>query len=374
MNLKHLRKTLSENSLCKSEKAKLGEGVHDVYKKRASKGGDVLWHTTIKGQKELAPGFPLHMSLKVFENKKDMDLNEIKQKVKELNIQTPKPKDLTFKTTIFTSERDGKKYYMLLMDGVDKAYSRFYEDFKHTGTVYKKFMPHITIDKGLYDRINEEGLKPEEVSFSNLTIEAGAGNTIYTFDKNEDLDKAEPLLKPWSSQAQAAWGHSPEGKEALGGEAAVKEWDRATKGKHLPKHVAKTEELEKGAVKNALTAGMMAGALASAAPSEAKAPLHEPLHPTTSASTNSGGYSRDKMLNAISQVESSGGKNVHHKPTSVGTAYGRFAEMPDVIHDTIRLNPDLKRQHGKALRLQGDNLNRYMQDNKGLEDYCSINI
>ena len=167
---------------------KLGEGVHDIYKERASQGGDVLWHVTIKGQNELAPGIPLHMSLKVFADKKEMNLDEIKNKVSTFDIRPPNPAKLSFKTTIFTSERDGKQYYMLLVNGTDKEYAEFYENFKHTGTVYKKFMPHITIDKGLYDKINEEGLKPEEVSFSNLTIEAGTGNTIYAFNKSEKLN------------------------------------------------------------------------------------------------------------------------------------------------------------------------------------------
>jgi len=187
--------------------------------------------------------------------------------------------------------------------------------------------------------------------------------------QNDSMQKSEiqPLLKPWSSQAQAAWGHSPEGKAALGGEAAVKEWDNATKGKHLPKHVKKNESLEKGALKNLLTAGTMGAALASAVPSEAHAPNHEPLHPQAGAHPTTG-YDRKKMLDAISQVESSGGKNTVHKPTSMGRAYGRFAEMPDMIHDTIRLNPDLKRQHQKALNLQGDDLHRYMQDNPKLEE------
>jgi hypothetical protein len=166
---------------------KLGEGVHDSYKERASKGGDILWHVTIKGQNELAPGIPLHMSLKVFSDKNEMNLTEIKHKVEVFDIRPPKPEKLSFKTTIFTSEIDGKQHYMLMVHGTDKAYADFYEDFKHCGTVYKKFMPHVTIDKGLYDKINEEGLKSEEVVFANLTIEAGAGNTIYAFNKSESL-------------------------------------------------------------------------------------------------------------------------------------------------------------------------------------------
>jgi len=44
---------------------------------------------------------------------------------------------------------------------------------------------------------------------------------------------------PWRSVQQARWGHSPAGLKALGGKEAVGEWDRATKGKKLPKISAK---------------------------------------------------------------------------------------------------------------------------------------
>jgi hypothetical protein len=170
----------------------IGEGVHKEYKETAKNGGDILWHVTIKGQKELTQGIHLHMSLKVFEDKKDMDIEELKRKVKEFDIKTPDPRKLRFRTTIFTSQRDGLKYYMLLIDGSDKAYEDFYDSLKHCGTVYKKFMPHITIDKVLYEKINKEGLKPEEIEFQELTIEAGAGNTIYEFEKSEQF---VPIMK-----------------------------------------------------------------------------------------------------------------------------------------------------------------------------------
>lgn len=39
---------------------------------------------------------------------------------------------------------------------------------------------------------------------------------------------------PFRSIAQKVWGHSPEGTEALGGKAAVAEWDKETEGKKLP--------------------------------------------------------------------------------------------------------------------------------------------
>lgn len=46
---------------------------------------------------------------------------------------------------------------------------------------------------------------------------------------------------PWKSRAQAAWGHSAEGMKALGGKAKVSEWDAASKGMKLPKHVKSTK-------------------------------------------------------------------------------------------------------------------------------------
>lgn len=42
---------------------------------------------------------------------------------------------------------------------------------------------------------------------------------------------------PYTSEAQRAWAHTPEGEKALGGAAKVAEWDSASKGKELPQHV-----------------------------------------------------------------------------------------------------------------------------------------
>lgn len=39
---------------------------------------------------------------------------------------------------------------------------------------------------------------------------------------------------PYVSDAQRRWAHTAAGTKALGGEAKVKEWDAASKGKDLP--------------------------------------------------------------------------------------------------------------------------------------------
>lgn len=40
---------------------------------------------------------------------------------------------------------------------------------------------------------------------------------------------------PYKSEAQKKWAHTPEGTKALGGTAAVKEWDAATGSRKLPR-------------------------------------------------------------------------------------------------------------------------------------------
>ena len=86
-------------------------------------------------------------------------------------------------------------------------------------------------------RANEQ-IQPGE-DYTEITGPGGSQKFTFDLKPIEATNKSEALLKPWSSKAQAAWGHSEAGKKALGGESAVKEWDSATKGKKLPEHVAK---------------------------------------------------------------------------------------------------------------------------------------
>jgi hypothetical protein len=49
---------------------------------------------------------------------------------------------------------------------------------------------------------------------------------------------------PFKSAAQRAWGHTPVGVKALGGEAKVAEWDAATPAK-LPRKLSELVKLPK---------------------------------------------------------------------------------------------------------------------------------
>ena len=80
-------------------------------------------------------------------------------------------------------------------------------------------------------------------------------------------------------------------------------------------------------------------------------------------------YDHHRMLSAISQVESNNGQNTNHAEIKPGThAYGKYGLTPDLVKETIRINPDLKKQYAKALALQGDTVNNFVKDNPGLED------
>lgn len=55
---------------------------------------------------------------------------------------------------------------------------------------------------------------------------------------------------PFASKAQQRWGHSPSGLKALGGKAAVTEWDSATPKGSLPEKVGGLKQAaEKAAAK-----------------------------------------------------------------------------------------------------------------------------
>lgn len=55
------------------------------------------------------------------------------------------------------------------------------------------------------------------------------------------MEKAEYLGKPYTSDAQRRWAHTENGEKALGGPKKVHEWDESSKGKKLPEHVKKDE-------------------------------------------------------------------------------------------------------------------------------------
>jgi hypothetical protein len=278
------------------EKSETKIGVDKNYIENAKSHCDILFPVTIKGQKKLEGNIGLHMSLKIFNNVKEFEYGQVKEKVKELNIISPDPSELEFSPEIFHSEINNHDFYMLIINKLPKNYEEFYNFYKDRGTVYKKFMPHITISKEIYDDILKNGIRSEEIEFGPLTIENGT-KVIYQFD--EELEKS------------------------------------------LPKYLATA----------ALAGSLMASPIAK--------------EPTAPVSENN--YSRTHMLRAISSIESSGGKNTNHKPVlgihQGESAVGEYALMPSTIRETVRLNPNIRKEHQKVQNLHGQDLHNYIKTN-----------
>ncbi len=294
-----------------ARKENTGVGVPNGYREDAQHKTDVLWKVTIKGRKLLADNIPLHMSLRVFDDLDDKELKEVKEKVKEFRVETPDSKKLSFKTTIFYSKHTKKDYYMLKISGTDKSYEEFFNYFKNGhGFSHDKFMAHITIDKHLYDEINENGLEQSEIKFEDLTIEDGANNTVHSFGKSEDLEKGFKKIGA-----------------ALGVVSAL-----------------------------------------SAAPISKEPTLHE----NKPAVSQINPYNSKKMLNTIATVESQNGKYENHKPLggihAGESAIGKYGLTPNIIRETIHMNHGLRKKYGKAMNLRGDDMRRFSEDNPEMEN------
>jgi hypothetical protein len=305
------------------------------YAKLANEGILLGYPVKIAGQHARPDnGVHYHSSIKFFDPAKDHP-HAIHSLAQHLPLNPPDAKNTQIEPGQF-KDRMGNDVFVLKLKGnsADKI-KEHNGKFAHMGfPANYEYTPHISVDKALHDKIKASGAKTAH----EAGIEFGPA----------ELKKGPKTLRTYH--------HKPDTTESVAPDAG----DFTSKV-----DVPKADPLEKGALKNAGIALGMAGALAS------------PTHATNTASrapasiehSQKSPYDHKKMLNAISQVESSGGKNLQHKPMSNGQhAFGRYALTPDTIRDTIKSNPDLKAKHAKALALQGDTIHKYMQDHQGLED------
>lgn len=380
-----------------------GVGVHASYKEEAKKGCDVLFHVSIKGRHMLVDNIPLHMSIKIFKNMDEFDMDELKAYVKEHDICSPDPQCMIFKPIIFKSEKTNLEYYMLKIEGLPKKYEELYNKYKNVGNVYKQFMTHVTIDKEIYDDLKENGITADDISFSHLVLEKGAGNTHHDFGKSENFGKSDygpKHLDLYSHADNAKRKESRTGDVAhVGPNKAVRaaaptrndqaehqaRADKARSKKNpvkvfSPKErkklarkmgvLAASEDMNKGVKHIAAAVGIAAGMAGSP---KANAPaVPKDRAPASIQQQHEAPYDSAKMLNTIATVETQHGKYMN-TPAVGGIhggerAFGKYGLMPNTIRETIHMNRDLKTKHAKALNLKGDDMRRYMEDNPGLED------
>lgn len=310
-------KNIHPSYLHKSEDLKM-------YRKMAAEGSDLMHTVSVKGKTHRPDiNIPYHTTIKLFNPQKDSP-EQIHEVASKLNMNPPDPKNVGIEPTTLKG-RNGNTMHVLKLHGPHaEEIKEHHKKFAHMGHPEKyEFHPHITVDEALYNHALHSGAK----TAADLGITFG----------NAELHHKDKIVANY--------------KPKVAGQP----------GQDAPTHdkLNKSEILQKGALKNLGVAAAMGSALLS---SHAHAPTQD--HPK---------YSSDKMLNAISSVESNKGKDTEHKEGGGAIhgkehAYGKYATMPETIRETIRMHSDLKAKHGKAMNLKGDDIHHYMKDNPGLED------
>lgn len=308
----------------------------EAYRKLASSGIMVGFPATIAGvshRPDINIGY--HSTVKFFNPAQDKpeDVHNIASK---LALQPPDPKQTRIEPGMF-KDRLGNDVYVIKLHGdhADKI-KEHNAAFNHMGFKTNfEYQPHISVDKATHDKIKESGAKT-------------------------------------AHEAGIQFGH-----------AELRQGDKVLHHYGQPEKLASSEDigdLQKGALKNFAVGAAAVGTLAMAYPHNkgATAVNHDPAAgshqitataPLAPAATETPKYERKEMLRTIASVESQNGKFVDHETTKSGeTAFGKYGLMPNTIHETIKLNPDLKQKYGKAANLSGHDLQHFMQDNPGLED------
>ena len=374
------------------------------YAKLANEGLMIGFPVKINGQTHREDnGIGYHSTIKFFNTERD-HAHAIHELAQHLPLNPPDAKNTQIEPGEL-KDRNGNTVYVLKLKGNSAEKIKEHNGkFAHMGDPQPyEYVPHISIPKSIHDKVKASGAKTAHeagIEFGSAQLKKGP-KVLKTYhhqpdttdpkvpdegdmtarvsapktEKSEEIHGKKPLMKPYVSEAQRRWAHTSSGKEALGGEAGVHEWDEATKGKKLPEKVGK---IEKGVLQNAGVALGMAGALAGASPASAahKTPAHVPAtnnHHVVPKAVHHKPYDHKKMLHAIAMVESGNNPKVQHKTPMGGMhhgahAIGRYGLTEPTIKDTINKFKDLKQKHAKALALTGQHLHNYITDNKGLED------
>jgi hypothetical protein len=297
----------------------------EAYKKLAEQGVMVGFPARIKGQAHRADiGIPYHSTVKFFNPEKDhpRDIHAIASK---MSLTPPDPKTTRIEPGQF-KDRMGNDVYVIKLHGKHADEIKGHNaKFSHMGYPANfEYQPHVSVDKKTWDNI--------VASKATTAHEAGID-----FGPAE-LRRGHQILATYKPKIAAPLGGEHQSEDKL----------------------AASEDMNKSVFRNLAAGAAMTAGLAMA-PS-ANAPIHQPAQ-----------YSSQKMLHAIADVESSGGKNENHAAGGGPIhgnehAFGKYGLMPETIRETIHMNRDLATKHSKAMRLKGTDLNHYMQDNPGLED------
>lgn len=317
----------------------------ETYKKYAQNGMALMYPVRIQGRTHRPDiGIQYHSTIKLFDPKKD-SADQAHEIASQTPLRPPDPKHVMLEP-ITLKGREGNTIHAIALSGPHEHEAKANNaKFSHMGFVQNyEFKPHISVDKKTWEHIKNHGFKTAH----------DAGITFHA----AELRQGDNLLARYPHKNRSATTADIQ---------AVREKAQGIKARNKVK-LGKSEVLEKGLMRQlgatAATAATIAGCALKPMPTEhsPNAGSHQ-IEQTNLANR----YDHNRMLDAIAQVESSGGKNTEHRPTSQGTAYGKYALMPNTIRDTIHLDQALSQKHKDALNLDNDQLADYLNSNPGLE-------
>jgi hypothetical protein len=298
----------------------------EAYRKLAMKGMMIGFPVSIAGRSHRPDTQThYHSTIKFFNPDKDRP-DHVHQIANQLDLTPPDPKSMTIEPGVF-KDRLGNDVYVLKLHGKDAdKISEHNSKFSHLGyPAGFSYQPHISVDKNTWDHVVSSQAKTAAeagIQFGHAELRQGP-DVLQSYKPEEKLAASEDYV------------------------------------------------LEKGAIRN-LAAGLAAAGTISMSPPTSMDPIdHKPdagSHQIEATKPTEPKYDHEHMLRTIAAVESGGGKNTEHEEVNGAHAFGKYGLMPHTIHETIKMNHDLKRKFGKVLRLDGSDLKHFMEDNPGLED------
>jgi hypothetical protein len=279
------------------------------HKSLAAKGLMLGYPVKVQGKTHRSDGIAHHVTVKFFEGE-HADPEKAHIAAMKLPLQSIDATKTHVKPLVFPT-RFGTTVHVLGLHGpgVDHVVQS-HEALASMGIPDRfKFMPHVTVDK----EIHEMASKNPEATAADLGLEFG-----------------EPELKL--------------GPEKLHAYSKMKK-----------------------SVRGALTALGIAAAVAGG-PTDIK---EKPIQPPTQAQHRNA--VKHRFLSSVQEVESRSGKDTEHASIESGPlkgqrAYGKYGLMPITIQETVKSHPDLKRQYGKILNLNHQQVHGYMKAHPHLED------
>jgi hypothetical protein len=217
----------------------------------------------------------------------------------------------------------------------------------------------------LYDHVHPEDKKAIEYTLTRKGYSPHSHNF-----KEEALNYLHDIITHKPSREDFFTTNPTIGNKKLGRmKSAWKNIHQTSKG--ITPDFFKKHELEKNM--HGIRAGILSAVVGMSSPAGADQPKSTIPDQVITHDQRSTENNKDHILNAISTVESSGGKNTEHERLPADSihqgerAYGSYGLTPLLMRETIGQHKDLARKYNKLQNLKGTDFHEQMKEHPELE-------